>query len=82
MFGAHRTHNQGLSGHLSGHWQVSRWAVLLLSKVRDVLEPVLQKVLHQLKVRELSRVSLGWLKRSSIKSACRGDTAILPRRRG
>ena len=56
--------------------------MLLLGEVNHVREPVLQNVLHQLKVRELSRASLGWLKRSSIKSACRGDTAILPRRSG
>ena len=56
--------------------------MLLLGEVTHVREPVLKNVLRELAMRELSRASLSWLKRSSIKSACRGDTAILPRRSG
>ena len=42
---------------------MSRWAELLLDKVRNVLETVLQEVLNQLWVRELSRADSSWLER-------------------
>ena len=45
---------------------MSRWAELLLDKVRNVLETVLQEVLNQLWVRELSRADSSWLKRWSL----------------
>ena len=60
---------------------MSRWAELLLGKVRNVLKTVLQEVLNQLWVRELSRADLSWLKRSSlwVRELSRADSSWLKR---